>query len=236
MKATNPFILGIVTAVGMALGSIAHGATVVGLNFARDGGGTTTGDAAGVLQANWKDVFDSDGFGGAQNIALNGATGVTASWTGQNSWWAGSNGTAEQRIYACYLDDWGSPTVTLSGMSTWLAAEGMTAYEITVFTSTDTANATWATLTLHSGGAAGPSLGTMAATNLPSGDPGEGGNSRGFGSFAGSFTDDQVTITSPGSSGSTRGTIAAIRITAIPEPSAILLGGLGLLALVRRRR
>ena len=51
------------------------------------------------------------------------------------------------------------------------------------------------------------------------------------------FTADTANTTwIPGIAGNTGEQIGAIRIVAIPEPSAALLGGLGLLALLRRRR
>jgi len=51
------------------------------------------------------------------------------------------------------------------------------------------------------------------------------------------FTADATDTTwIPGVNGNTGEQINAIRIVAIPEPSTTLLGGLGLLALLRRRR
>lgn len=228
-------------AIACALATGANAATVFGINFARDGGGTTTGNAGGVEQSNWTDVFDSDGFGGNQNKPLAGSP-TTASWVASNSWWAGSNADSEQRIYACYLDDGGSGVqVTITGLSAWLAAEGQSSYQIRAFCSTDTSNATFQTITIHMGDASGTTLGTIAPAVLGDDDyptnPYDSTNGpRGYGDSNVPLTADTITLTIPVRDGSIRGTLAALTFTAVPEPSTALLGGIGLLGFLRRRR
>lgn len=246
MKTKNIETLGLSVAAACLI-TTTQAATVIGLNFARDGGGQTTGTADGVNQSNWTDVYDSDGFDGTQNKTLNGSAGtVGASWIATNSWWAGSGSDSEKRIYACYLDDGGTGDgigvrVTITGLASWLSAEGQTSYQIRTYVSTDSTAATFQTITIHDGSATGVSLGTISpvvlgGNDFPTDSSPNINNPRGYADSIDTLNADTITLTIPQRDGSTRGTLAALKFTAIPEPSAALLGGLSIFAMLRRRR
>lgn len=233
----------------------ADAASIIGINFARDGGGTHTGEADGLT--NWTDVFDSDGFDGNQlTVLADSGSAVRASWAASNSWWAGDGGNSAQRIFACYLDDGQSNGTTalggaasdgigvrvqLSGLNSWLTAEGMTSYMITVYSSTDTEGATFQDVTVHQGGSTGAVLGTinvpvLGDNDYPSGPYDTSGAPRGSATLNTALSADIITLTLPVRNGTERGTLAAIKITAVPEPGVFAFLPLGLLALFTRKR
>jgi hypothetical protein len=232
----------------------ANAANVIGINFARDGGGQTTGTADQLTD--WTNVYDTDGFNGDQNVAISGSLSAKASWVASNSWWAGPNDSSERRIYACYLDDGATSNYTLggftgdgtgirlqiSGLLQWLVGEGQTAYQIRVYASTDTNGGSFQPITIHSGSANGLSLETVNVPIMGDGgfpDSTTGGDGiRGYADFMGLFTDDTLTLTVPARSGSIRGTLAAIRIIAVPEPCTMvaLAAGMGSIVGLHRRR
>ena len=205
-------------------------AATIGINFARDNGGATTGTADGFTA--WTDVYDSDGFPGTKTVT---GSSVSASWLASNSWYAGSNSDSERRIYACYIDDGqSSPTATfggtssdgigvrvkITGLSAWLAANANTSYQIRAYASTDTTAGTFQTVTIHDGTATGTTLGTIARPVLGDGTFPTGSNyttstPRGYGDSVSTLTADTITLTIPKRSGNLRGTLAALKITGV---------------------
>lgn len=248
------------TIIGLfvALLSPATAASIIGINFARDSGGAHTGTADGLT--NWTDVFDGQGFAGDQNITLTDSnSNVTASWVASNSWWAGSNANSERRIYATYLDDGQSSGITalggslndgigvrvqLTGLSSWLSSEGMNSYRIRVYSSTDTANGLFQTVTVHQGNSTGSVLDTINVSVLGDDDYPDGpfdttASPRGYGDSDEVLNADTITLTLPTRDGSNRATIAAIKIEAfnqVPEPSSALLVAVGAPLILLRRR
>lgn len=138
-------------------------------------------------------------------------------------------------------------SVSLTGLSAWLASEGASAYRITLYHSTDTSGATFRDFSLRDGGTVSssiletitPTVGGNGSWDGTSEDP--SGNStvgtRGISVFTGSYDQNVLTITGLSRSGSSRGGLSAIVIEAIPEPSTSMLGFVGALGfLIRRRR
>jgi hypothetical protein len=183
---------------------------------------------------------------------------LAGSWTGTDGF---NSGIGTMRAY---LDDGDNPaagspvdlgaangdgigvSIRLEGLATWLANEGATGYTITVYQSTDSENASFRELSIRDGGSVASSvLDTLTVTaagngtwdgtsNDPLGNITSG--TRGAGTFSSTFNQDVITLTSASRSGSSRGTVAAVVVTAVPEPGSLALLGMGGLAFVRRRR
>lgn len=124
--------------------------------------------------------------------------------------------------------------ISLTGFSAWMTANSYTGYQVLVYyagqtlgsenlaTTPNTVSFTTGSGTVSDVIAVG-AHGTSSAIQWS-----------GTGTLQ-SFTDDTLTITSKYIDNQPHG-IAAIRIIGVPEPSAALLGGIGLLCLGRRRR
>jgi autotransporter-associated beta strand protein len=226
----------LVCVASLLLAATVNAAPTLGLNFARDSGGTTTGTADGL--ATWDNVLDSGGYPGT--ITLSGSS-VWVQYACANSWWAGSGGTSEQRIYACYLDDGDNGTslvsgdgigvsVTVSNLSAWVSGEGGVGYKIRCYGSTDTSSGTFRPVHVRSG-APDPANGTNQLTSLPILEtvirPVLGGGNfppdtsnptstpRGYGSTVSLLTNDVITLTVPSRNGTVRGTLAALKFDVI---------------------
>lgn len=172
---------------------------------------------------------------------------------------------ASQQVFRMYLDDGdgGSTnyftgdgygvTLQVSGLAALLGANSATSYNLTLYFGTDSASFTTAQIRdgLPVGLASAtsisslPSLGTIAAETpvgngtypFSTGAGTDTGGHRAIGSLVG-LTADAITIAMPSNAGNgVRGSLSGFSITTVPEPSVtLMLGGLGLAGLMRRRR
>ncbi len=170
---------------------------------------------------NWDDAKEGTGL-----VILGSSDFVTCDWSSANTWAAGSEDASEQQLYRVYLDDGGNGArVSFSGLSAWLASEGATGYTVRVYHSTDNASG-FAPVNVWEGDAL---LTTVQSDNLWTTD----GGYRAY-VDTGLLEADSI-IVGMNRIGDVRGTIAAIKITAIPEPATLVLLGLGGLVLRRKR-
>ena len=223
----------------------ATSATVIGVNFARhpsgvlDGAGTQ--DGTSTFGATWTDFVDLTASGaplnGTSATIDYGFSGTPQVWNAGS--WSGTSGTNSGiSVFRNYLNDNGI-NLTVDGLSAWLATEGMTGYTVTVYASSDNGGATFYDATVNMTTIPIPVLGdgTWDGTaNDPLGN--DSGGVRGQATSA-VFSSDTATITLPAWSGDNpgiRGSLAAVVITAVPEPGSafLALGGLGL-AFIRKR-
>jgi hypothetical protein len=171
--------------------------------------GTTTAINNGSVDVDFKSLST-----GQSEVLANGVTVAVTDFNFTNAAGNGTIGGAFGTILGRHMGSFsGVPTVTLSGLTNG------TRYQIQIFAmggDTQTVNIT-----------GGPGL-SVGGGNNP-------GNSSGFGQYAvGTFTADGPTqsITIGGS----EPVLNALTVGTIPEPSVTLLGGIGLLGLMRRRR
>lgn len=133
----------------------------------------------------------------------------------------------------------------ITGLGAWLASNNATSYNVTLILGSGQAwGGTYRNYSAYDGSLQGTLLGTAAGT--VSGDGGwdgvtdrtpdvPAGGYRGIAEFS-NLDADTLTITGQPRSGSARGSISGFVITAVPEPSSILLGFLGVPLLLRRKR
>ncbi|XAL99793.1 PEP-CTERM sorting domain-containing protein [Phycisphaeraceae bacterium D3-23] len=232
-------------AVVVSAGSAA--ADTIAINFQGDAYGNEFGRAVsqtafGVAAGDW--VSDATHTAGVGDGGTSGLThsAVTFSWTFNNDWAQGAafnttGATGEDEVYFGYLDDGGNGAdITISGLTTWLAATGDASYEVTLIMSTgqSTGAALLDTPLLDSDG--GSSLGTFVMGGLESGHShATGAGLQGFGTISG-LTGDTLFVDGQARAGSARGSIAGIIVSSVPEPGSLALLGLGGLAVLRRRR
>jgi hypothetical protein len=245
--------------------AVTQAATIIGINFNNgDSAGAQTGTS--TFGATWTDVNSAASGTALAVVGTPSAPLAWASsgFWGAGSWTGTNGANSEISTMRAYIDDGDNPaagapadlgavngdgigaTIRLQGLSAWLAAEGATGYTVTVYTSTDSNPATFQSATARNGGSVtSPAIATTTvpvggdgtwdgASNDPAGNSNQG--FRGSGTFASVFTNDVITLTVPSRSGSVRGTVAAVTLTTVPEPSIALLLGLGGLGLLLRRR
>ena len=215
-----------------ALSTGVSSAVTAAINFVGDGygalGANVTQDAYGVALADWTNGPDSETgtvFTFGTGSAINGV------WTANNDWAQPSLGAGgEGEVNFGYLDDSGDNlTITLSGLSGWLAANSATGYTVQVVQATD--NGTGFTNVPMFDFDGGNLLDTL--TNSTTGG---GGAVGGASSVSSVLTSDTLFLDPDIRAGTVRGTVAAIIVTSVPEPSSTALLGLGGLALMLRRR
>lgn len=129
-------------------------------------------------------------------------------------------------------------TVTLTGLSAWLAANSATSYNVTVYYSGDRDSSRAVYLDENSGLNGTPDTVSIGGQGdyltFDSGAVLNGGTWWAAYGEAKNFTSDELVITN--TSTADYGGISAIKIEAIPEPSSAALLGLGGVALILRRK
>ena len=234
------------------LASSAGAATVLGMNFCDYWPNPQVSDGTADGLATWTDswlVPEGNFYDNGTNASIIGSTTVKLTWASANGWAAGNEDNNEQALYREYLDDGNlgdgvGVRVTITGLSAWMATEGLQSYGIRGYASTDTDNATFRDITVRSGSLiTGSVLDTISVPVLGDNDYPTGAfdtnwDSRGHGDSINTLTADTITLTILPRDGDTRGTLAALKITGVPVPEAssaslLALAGLGL---VRRRR
>ena len=217
--------------------------TVLGVNFSSAWGGPHVGMGAHPTQtadgfSNWTDsdpISWGDGTTNGTGLVLLGSdSGVTVDWASSNVWYAGLEDTSENALYRCYLDDGGSgPLITIHGLSSWLTSIGATGYTVRLYQNTDWNNCSFLTTNFTDGTNI---LGSVTPTNMWAADSG------GTRAFVDSGVLTAGTLVIDGASGpdwgqNKRGCIAAVKITAVPEPATWVLGLMAAAGLfvIRRR-
>lgn len=205
-------------------------AAVTAVNFLGDGygalGASVTADAYGVATGDWANVDVGDGAGSST------VNGIGFSWTANNDWAQASaipgTGGASEVNYG-YIDDTGdNATLTIAGLSAWLSSvPGATGYTIQLVQSSDNAAGFTDSPVFDSDG--GALLGTLINSTTGSG-------AIGGATDALTLSSDTLFVDPNIRAGSARGTISAVILTSVPEPSSSVLLGLGGLALFLRRR
>ncbi len=237
----------------------------VGINFS-DGSASSqiAGDTTDGC-SNWVDSFTlvNNGFvdKGYSGLACGSATFasgvITCQWNSSDSFEAGNSSSPDQDLYLSYLDDGNNGgcnvnqsgpigvSVTLSGISKWLAANYATRYQVRLYCSS-----TWNLSQMITStpvavrlGAPNPANGSTQLTALAVletvqmqwlGDGGfpttnSGSAARGYGDSSGNLSNDTISITIPWQgalSNQTRGSLAAIKLTpvnAVTAPTGPLL-------------
>lgn len=256
-------------------------AASIGLNYVDNGnGGVQNGSsdslgaaevagAPGYQQSNWNNL----GRWG-QTVAVNdssgAATSVTTTWDSNNTWNDGAgSGTPDHKLMHGYLDATGQvnvngppyqffwnenkPEAYVTGLSSWLSAQGATSYDVVAYTDGDTTEGRVSEYWLQNGGSGDPPtlLGSDLTSHVFAKDTSN---------FSGSYT--QVPLSANSVAGAADGNyivfsgltadsfilrseeqtfraqINGLQIVAVPEPASGLFVGFicVLLAVVRSHR
>ncbi len=245
-------------------------AAVIGINFGADAEATpadayTTHNLSNnTTVTSWVN-FTGDWSGNSTTFQANGAS-VQIYYDSSNVW---SNGNVSATsVNRGYLDDWNynagggsnglnaGATIMLGGLNAWLAATGMTSYQVVVLRSTDSDNATftdirWGSQADDAGGAlpggwmvdpatagAWPIVGDFTGGNILDGDQFLDQALRIGESAALTGTLDNLVLQGGHINGSVRGSISGIVIIGVPEPgtAGLALSAAGMLLARRRRR
>lgn len=209
----------LVAAVGISTAD-----TMIGVNFCDEWATPhLAGETADGL-SNWTDSIPVEGSGsesGSGLVLLGSHDLVTCDWSSANTWPAGSEATSEQQLYRVYLDDGGSgASVTITGLRAWLSSEGLGAYTIRIYHSTDTPNASFAAVDIKAGD------GTILQNVQESNHWYTDGGSRAY-VDSGALTADTITLApwsrSGTSDGASRATIAGFKIVGLNEMIPVIV-------------
>ena len=209
----------------LAVGRLAAADATVGLNFCDQNVAPRVADGIADGFSGWTDsrpAGNSASPATQSTPVLLGSSGVGVTWSASTAWSGGAESNNEQALYRVYLDDGGSGVrVTITGLSAWLAANGKLNYSIRCYVSSDSALA-FRPISVRSGtSSSGTVLHTLQPPLLGNGNypttvtiPTSAGPARGWVDSPATLTDDAITLTIPTRSGTTRGTLAAFKITA----------------------
>ena len=226
----------------------------------------TLNAAANLSSPTWQNIAINGAGAIANGSGSLTFAGISVSAFSANAWAAGSeslsgDNDASQQVFRVYLDDGEGgnsyfngdsigASIHITGIQSFLTSVGASDYRLTVFYSSDSAGNTFPGATVRQGTPAAPSataisdlplLGLTNVSFLGNGqapNPAAGGSTEGaraWGELSG-LTSSDITISLPNGTGGNRASIAGFAITAVPEPTTAVLGGLGLLAVLRRRR
>jgi hypothetical protein len=232
--------------IALAATAAAQAATV---SWNYDRFGTVSGSAvAGVVPvANWNNSWPSNPTTDLVDDSGAGTT-IDLSYTSFNTWsiqgsdpGLDADGSSNSRLLNGYLNagpaGWGPP-VTASSIT--LSQISYANYNIIIYFSADAAGregqVSNGATTYYFSSLGAPSIAganaTLTQTNSTSNSDYAGANYAVFTGLSGA----SQTLTVQMRDNDEWGGIAGFQVVAVPEPSAALLGGLGLLALLRRRR
>ena len=177
----------------------------------------------------WTDSIDSASPGNAQAVNSTdpyavttpvSASHVTVAWSTGNMWQGGSVSNPEQQLYNKYLDDQAATTVTVSGLTEWLTAQGADAYTVDFYRCTD-AGTHFSQVDVYDGTGTNGTLLGSAPYEAADGDgdypTGSGGNgARSKQTVTNSFSSGTVTFhTAKNLGGTSRAGLSGFKITAI---------------------
>jgi hypothetical protein len=208
---------------------------IVSVNFSSTQIGATTPTGAAVIGASgdtWNNITGTNGqaISGLGSIALNKVDGVTASGVSVTFTAGDFNGSG---AVASNLDVF-EGNIYITGATSTITLTGLgagTMVDLYFYLAAG-----------HTAGEGGTM--TIDATSLTATDPNASGDETAYtlGANYVKFDDlvvggsGNVTATWAVASGQTYSSFAGMQIAVVPEPSTALLGGLGMLALLRRRR
>lgn len=244
--------------------ALSHAAAIVGVNFNNNDGAGSQND--GNFGATWTNLNPTTGSQAVNGTPSAIVSWSASNYWSAGSWMSSNLGNAFNTpigLMRVYLDDGDNPaaggpvtlgavngdgigaSASVSGLTAWLASNGASAYTVRAFFSTDNGTS-FRDISVRNGpSVASPILATMTPTVQGNGQwngtaVDSGGNNnggiRGDATFAQQFNQDTITLTVLANGGASRGTLAGFVLTAVPEPSSSLLGGLALGFLLRRRR
>lgn len=236
-------------AVALAFGAAPAQAAIIAYNFSENPGNqvldtVTPKGPTGTSIWNDSNVVDNGGLSAGDEANLVDDSGATTSatiaWSSSGAWWNGSGtGSEEAKIAVGYLDDGGS------GVSVGVTGIPFANYNVYGIVGSDQTLTTYTSLDFNVNGTwvfGGASASTATAFSDWSDDSANGvwteidpgvttGNYWKMEGLSG-----DLTIQGQLRNGAERGSLAAIIIEEVPEPSVVFLGTLGLLPLLRRRR
>lgn len=237
--ASFPLLRHAVFAVVLGSATVASAATTLMVHFGSVAGNDLTAGQATTLGLDLYQNVRTGTTNAAGTTATISLDGITGSVT-YADYWQSTQLTNLGQPYATAIGGrqigatGNAATVSLSGLDTWMTANNFTSYQITLYY----AGQTLASENLASTSQAVSFL-SNATTSYDTITVGAHGTSNtAFWSGTGTtqtFTGDTLAISMKYINNQPHG-LTAIKIVGVPEPSAAVLGGLGLLALLRRRR